>query len=154
MKITTSSEQETEMIGTKIANQLKEGDLILLEGELGSGKTFLTRSIGKALGIAERDITSPTFSIIQEYSGSLNLTHGDLYRLESWEACENLGIYDYFSQGSIIILEWAKRFESFLPEDFLLISIEATEESGRIFEFTPYGVEWRMRIEQWKKILF
>ena len=86
MKIRTSSEKETEMIGTKIANQLKEGDLILLEGELGSGKTFLTRSIGKALGIAERDITSPTFSIIQEYSGSLNLTHGDLYRLESWEA--------------------------------------------------------------------
>lgn len=154
MEILTISEKETEILGSKIASQLKNGDLILLEGELGSGKTFLTRSIGKALGIPEREITSPTFSIMQEYFGSMKLIHGDLYRLDSWEACENLGIYDYFSQDGVVILEWAKRFEEFLPEEFLVISIKGTEESGRIFDFSPYGIGWKMRIEQWEKILF
>ncbi|WP_455258051.1 tRNA (adenosine(37)-N6)-threonylcarbamoyltransferase complex ATPase subunit type 1 TsaE, partial [Peptoniphilus asaccharolyticus] len=96
--------------------------LEILNGELGAGKTTLTKSIAKGMGI-EDYITSPTFNIINEYYGDLNLYHFDTYRLENVEEVSYLGFDEYFYGEGVCVIEWADRIKSFLPEEYLEINI-------------------------------
>lgn len=116
-----------------IANDIEAGDVIALLGELGTGKTALTKYIAEGLGIKE-NISSPTFTIVKEYkSGRLPLYHYDVYRLNSGEELLDIGAEDYLSGEGICIIEWADIVADVLPEDSVIIKLEYGEkESERI----------------------
>lgn len=128
MKIITNSEQETKQIAEKIAASLEPGMTILLEGQLGAGKTTFTKGVAEGLGI-QRIIKSPTYTLIKEYTdGSLPLYHMDLYRLEDAED-EDLGLEEYFYGDGVSIVEWGSFMQEELPEEHLLIRISVIAES-------------------------
>lgn len=131
------SEADTAEFGKKLADELKEGDVLGLIGDLGTGKTTLTKYIAEGLGITET-ITSPTFTIVNEYhSGRLPLFHFDAYRLEAAGDAFEVGMEEYFDRGGISIIEWADMVAEVLPEDAKLILMEYGEEEGeRIYRCT------------------
>ena len=110
-------ERETEEFGRALAEKLEAGDVLALIGDLGTGKTTLTKSIAKGLGIGEM-ITSPTFTIVSEYfSGRLPLFHFDVYRLSGEDEAFEAGLEEYFDRGGICVIEWADIIEGLLPEN-------------------------------------
>ena len=123
-EIIIKNEQETESFGRALAEELKAGDVLALIGDLGTGKTALTRYIAKGLGIDER-ITSPTFTIVKEYTeGRLPLYHFDVYRVSDEDELFNIGIEEYFFGSGICIVEWADMILDILPENAKFIYLE------------------------------
>ena len=123
-----------------LAKYLSAGDLVLLNGDLGAGKTTLSQFIGKALGV-KRNINSPTFNIIKSYQGSnLRLHHMDCYRLEDSE--EDLGFNEYFEDEAVILIEWSQFISEFLPPSSLSINITTLNESERNIELEAQGVHY------------
>jgi tRNA threonylcarbamoyladenosine biosynthesis protein TsaE len=110
-EVFTHSAEETIAWGRKLAEKLQAPTLVLLSGELGSGKTTLTKGIVAGLNAAQEDeVTSPTFTLVHEYGSGRKVFHGDLYRIESFHDFETLGLEDVFSQPAILILEWSDKF--------------------------------------------
>ncbi|MBN2091107.1 tRNA (adenosine(37)-N6)-threonylcarbamoyltransferase complex ATPase subunit type 1 TsaE [candidate division KSB1 bacterium] len=128
IRLISQSEIATRRLGAVLAKQLRAGDVIALLGDLGSGKTCLTRGICQGLGVIE-DVTSPTFVLINEYHGRLPVYHFDFYRLESLDEIWNLGIDDYINNEGICIIEWAERGAQLLPEQRIEIYLENKFES-------------------------
>lgn len=110
-EIITRSAEETTSWGREFAERLKAPILVLLSGDLGSGKTTLTKGIVAGLGAASEDeVTSPTFTLVHEYGKGKRVYHVDLYRIETFHDFETLGLEDLFSQPGVVILEWSERF--------------------------------------------
>ncbi len=130
-------ETETKKFATDVAQTLKKGDVIALVGDLGTGKTTLSKYIAEALGITET-ITSPTFTIVQEYhSGRLPLYHFDVYRVDDIEEMYRIGYEEYFYGEGVCIVEWADIVEEIIPEDAKVIFIEYGEDEGeRLYRCT------------------
>jgi tRNA threonylcarbamoyladenosine biosynthesis protein TsaE len=123
---------------------LKAGDVICLEGDLGSGKTTLTQGIGRGLGV-DAAITSPTFIIVNEYlvrNQPHKLCHIDLYRIETSIEARTLGLEDYFYGDAICVIEWAERAVNILPKERLWISLRYLRNSERHFEFLASGARY------------
>lgn len=119
-----ASEKETEQIGEAIGQAAEAGTVVALIGDLGTGKTTLTKSIAKGLGVTET-VTSPTFNIIREYkSGRIPLYHFDVYRIGDPDEMFELGYEEYFYGDGICVVEWADIIEELLPEDAVIIRIE------------------------------
>ena len=118
-----SSENETIKLGYRIGQILKGGEVICLEGDLGAGKTSMTKGIGKALDI-DGYITSPTFTIVNEYNGRIPLFHFDAYRLSGPEELFEIGFEDYMDRQGIIVIEWEKKKKSALPQQCIWIEIK------------------------------
>lgn len=131
------NEEDTRRFGLELAADLKAGDILALIGDLGTGKTTLTKYIAEGLGVTER-ITSPTFTIVSEHrSGRLPLYHFDVYRLESGEDMFEIGAEEYFDAGGVCIIEWADRVAEILPDETICIFIECGEKEGeRIYKCT------------------
>ncbi|MDI3480956.1 MAG: tRNA threonylcarbamoyladenosine biosynthesis protein TsaE [Tepidanaerobacteraceae bacterium] len=125
----TANTNETQELGKALGKRLKPGDFLALTGDLGAGKTAFTAGIARGLGI-EEDITSPTFTIINQYEAKIPLAHMDAYRLNGPEELENIGYYDYL-EGFVVVLEWADRVECLVPEDALRIDIAVLDENRR-----------------------
>jgi tRNA threonylcarbamoyladenosine biosynthesis protein TsaE len=132
-KIKIESESDTRALGLRIAEVLEPGDIIALIGDLGTGKTALTKYIAEGLGITE-EINSPTFNIVKEYrSGRLPLFHFDVYRLADSDEFYDAGAEDYLSGRGVCVIEWADIVADALPEDALAVSIEYGDtESARV----------------------
>jgi hydrolase, P-loop family len=130
-------ETETKKFATDVAQTLKKGDVIALVGDLGTGKTTLSKYIAEALGITET-ITSPTFTIVQEHhSGRLPLYHFDVYRVDDIEEMYRIGYEEYFYGEGVCIVEWADIVEEIIPEDAKVIFIEYGEDEGeRLYRCT------------------
>lgn len=130
-------ETETKKFATDVTQTLKKGDVIALVGDLGTGKTTLSKYIAEALGITET-ITSPTFTIVQEYhSGRLPLYHFDVYRVDDIEEMYRIGYEEYFYGEGVCIVEWADIVEEIIPEDAKVIFIEYGEDEGeRLYRCT------------------
>ena len=130
-------ETETKKFATDVAQTLKKGDVIALVGDLGTGKTTLSKYIAEALGITET-ITSPTFTIVQEYhSGRLPLYHFDVYRVDDIEEMYRIGYEEYFYGEGVCIVEWADIVEEIIPEYAKVIFIEYGEdERERLYRCT------------------
>lgn len=130
-------ETETKKFATDVAQTLKKGDVIALVGDLGTGKTTLSKYIAEALEITET-ITSPTFTIVQEYhSGRLPLYHFDVYRVDDIEEMYRIGYEEYFYGEGVCIVEWADIVEEIIPEDAKVIFIEYGEDEGeRLYRCT------------------
>ncbi len=110
-EVITRSAEETIAWGREFAGRLKAPVLVLLTGELGSGKTTLTKGIVAGLGAAgEDEVTSPTFTLVHVYGGATKVYHGDLYRIESFHDFETLGLEDVFAVPAVMILEWSEKF--------------------------------------------
>lgn len=123
-----------------LVRHLEPSDLILLNGDLGAGKTTLTQFIGKHLGV-KRNINSPTFNIIKSYKGSnLNLHHMDCYRLE--DSDEDLGFDEYFQDEGITIIEWSQFIQDLLPKEHLIINIETLSETKRTIKLEAQGTHY------------
>jgi tRNA threonylcarbamoyladenosine biosynthesis protein TsaE len=133
MLTVTNSAAETKALGEKLASRLKAGDVVVLEGELGAGKSELARGIARGLGVTET-VTSPSFTILNVYeSGRCPLYHFDWYRLESEEELYELGMDEYLGGDGIAVIEWAERCPEAVPENVLRIRLEVTGgESRRI----------------------
>lgn len=129
----THSAEETVALGRRLASELSPPKLVLLRGELGAGKTTLVKGIAEAFGAASQDeVTSPTFTLIHEYrSPKVNLYHIDLYRVDSQRELETLGIDDLFDSKSVLLIEWGEKFERFVRERDVEITLERTGESER-----------------------
>lgn len=108
MHYLSRSVNETKQIGEILGAQLKQGDSVLLTGEMGSGKTHFTKGLGKAFAI-EDEITSPTFALVNEYFGKLNLFHFDLFRIDNFDDLYGIGFFDYVERNGIMVIEWSER---------------------------------------------
>ena len=127
MTYVTNSPAETEALGQRLAETLQPGDVIAYTGDLGAGKTAFTRGLARGLGITER-ITSPTFTIVNEYEGRTPLFHFDMYRLGSSDELFDIGWDDYLARGGVCAVEWSERVSDALPEDTIFVDIARTDE--------------------------
>lgn len=137
--IVSQGEAETLRLGGLIAQVLRPGDVLGLIGDLGAGKTRLTQAIAIGLGVPAADVNSPTFTLIQEYSGRYPLRHCDTYRLRHPSEFAELGIEELFGEDGIALVEWADRVREDLPRDRLELTISATGASIRAVEFRALG---------------
>ena len=135
--IEINNQDDTRAFGLALAEEALPGTVYALIGDLGTGKTTLTKSIAEGLGI-ERHITSPTFTIVQEYrEGRLPLFHFDVYRLRNAEDLFEIGADEYFYGRGVCVVEWADLVMEALPEDTKFICIDyAEEENGRVYKCT------------------
>lgn len=127
--ILSSSAEETLALGEKYANTLKRGDVVLLEGEMGAGKTVFCKGIAKGLGICD-EILSPTYAYMNEYDGKLY--HFDCYRLKNGSQAEALGLCDYFYSDGVCVIEWGQNIADVLPENCKKVVIEKTDGGRKI----------------------
>ncbi len=128
MEYVSKSEKETIKIAKDFAKTLKGGDVVLLNGEMGAGKTAFTKGIAVALGITEQ-ITSPTYAYMNDYDSKLY--HYDCYRLSSGEDAEALGLTDYFYSNGICVIEWSENIIDVLPKKVIEVKIEKINEKTR-----------------------
>lgn len=139
MEIILNSLEETNEFGIKLGNILKGGDIVCLNGDLGAGKTTLTKSIGLGLGVDEY-ITSPTFALINQYEGRVPVYHFDVYRLDNVEELYDLGFDEYFYGPGVSIIEWAEKIERLLPEERIVLNMKKGKDiNGRSIEISGYG---------------
>lgn len=132
LTITSESDQATILIGKEIGALLLEGDVVGLVGELGSGKTWLTKGIALGLGVSPKAIvTSPSFTLVNEYEGRTPLFHMDVYRLGTLEEALSAGLEEYFHSGGVVVLEWADRWPEMLPEHALTIQLHILDDHRR-----------------------
>lgn len=142
MKVTSTSVSDTLSVGRKIAENLQKGDIICLFGQLGSGKTVLTKGIASGLGIKKNKIISPSFVLIREYAktqAKLPFYHFDLYRLKAPKDVLTLGYEEYLYGDGITVIEWADRLEYLLPREFLKVELFIKAESQRLLKFSAMG---------------
>ena len=138
IKIISHSAEETEKIGSDIAQKLNGTEVIALFGGLGMGKTAFTRGLSRGLGVND-GVSSPTFALVNEYSGKYNIYHFDMYRVTSWDDLYSTGFFDYIDTG-VLVIEWSENIEGALPDNAIRIRIsKGNFDNERVFEFE--GVE-------------
>ncbi len=132
----TQSPYGTVKLAEKVAQRVREGTVICLEGALGAGKTLFVQSMARTLGV-QGEVTSPTFNLMNIYEGFCPIVHFDLYRLQTEEELEDIGFYEYtdFPDG-IVFIEWAEKFPEALPDDYVKIQIERMKDSGKMRRIT------------------
>ena len=136
----TNSAEETEQLGERIASKLKGMEVIALFGGLGMGKTAFTRGLARGLG-ADDVVSSPTFALVNEYSGRVPVYHFDMYRVTSWDDLYSTGFFDYLDTG-VLVIEWSEKIEGALPENALRITISRGEsDNQRIFDIEGVTLE-------------
>ncbi|MBR2375339.1 MAG: tRNA (adenosine(37)-N6)-threonylcarbamoyltransferase complex ATPase subunit type 1 TsaE [Clostridia bacterium] len=131
-KVVTQSRAETEAFASEYAKTLRAGDVVLLDGEMGAGKTVFSKGVAKGLGI-EEEVTSPTYAYMNDYDG--RLFHYDCYRIESVEQAEQLGLADYFDMGGICLIEWSQNIAPLLPKNVKRVVIRKRNENEREIEY-------------------
>ena len=136
MEYLSHSPEETEHIGEMLGRRLRPGTVVAYRGRLGMGKTAFTRGLARGLGCAGR-VTSPTFTIVNEYDGATPLFHFDMYRLGSSDELFDIGWEDYLTRGGVCAVEWSERVDDAMPADTLWVDIaRGTDESDRIITIT------------------
>jgi tRNA threonylcarbamoyladenosine biosynthesis protein TsaE len=147
IEITTRSPEETQELGKQLGKLAQPGDVYLLSGQLGAGKTCLTQGIAWGLGSKEY-AASPTFVLMRELKGRLMLYHIDLYRLDHLEEIADLGLDDYFYGKGICVVEWAEKGLAILPEENLLVQINYLSDNERRLIITPNGQRYDELVQQ------
>jgi tRNA threonylcarbamoyladenosine biosynthesis protein TsaE len=138
VKRTTRTPSETRRLGERIGRMLRAGDVVLLSGELGAGKTVLAQGIGRGLGVTD-PIKSSSFVIMNEYDGrELRLFHADLYRLEDPQQVAELAL-DELAQRGVLVVEWPERAEAEMPDEHLRVSLAYDGAKGRVVEIAGRG---------------
>lgn len=126
----TNSDKETEAIGEAFGRSVKDGTVIAMYGDLGAGKTAFVRGMARGMGISER-VSSPTFTIVNEYLGDRTLIHFDMYRLGSADELFDIGWEDYLARGAVCAVEWSENVEEAFYGDEIRLTIEKTSDTSR-----------------------
>jgi len=148
-EITTNSPEETQEFGARLGKLARPGDVFLLVGKLGAGKTCLTQGIARGLGIKEY-AASPSFVVVRELYGRLPLYHMDCYRLDNLEEIAELGLDDYFYGQGVSVVEWAEKGISLLPPEHLLIEMSYVSDTGRRLKLKARGKRYRQLVVELK----
>ncbi|MFC1940915.1 tRNA (adenosine(37)-N6)-threonylcarbamoyltransferase complex ATPase subunit type 1 TsaE [Chloroflexota bacterium] len=151
LELITHSPEQTQKLGMHIGQLAQPGDIFLLVGKLGTGKTCLTQGIGWGLGI-EGYVMSPSFVIMRELYGRLPLYHIDLYRLDRIEESIDLGLDDYLYGRGVCVVEWAEKALSILPKKHLLIKMSHLSDTERSFQLEPKGQRYLEIVAQLKQL--
>ncbi|WP_297998831.1 tRNA (adenosine(37)-N6)-threonylcarbamoyltransferase complex ATPase subunit type 1 TsaE [uncultured Phascolarctobacterium sp.] len=139
MEIYLQDRAATEALGKLLGRHAVDGDVFCLTGDLGAGKTLLSRGVAEALGVSSEDVTSPTFAIMNVYQGTeLEVRHFDLYRLNRPEELEDIGFDEYVGGDGVTLIEWAELFSEQLPEEYLQITLRL-DGAGRRAVLEPKG---------------
>jgi tRNA threonylcarbamoyladenosine biosynthesis protein TsaE len=138
LRLFLRSQRETQQLGRALARALLPGDLVVLEGELGAGKTCLVRSIVRALGVpASQPVTSPTFEIMHEFAGRVPIIHADLYRLAEGEPLDELGLVSHVGSDAVVLVEWGERFAEQLGPSGVRVTMSLAQGSARKVQIAP-----------------
>ncbi len=124
----SKSREQTEEFAAQYAKTLRAGDVVLLDGDMGAGKTVFAKGVARGLGI-EEEVTSPTYAYMNDYDG--RLFHYDCYRIETPEQAERLGLADYFDMGGVCLVEWAQNIAPLLPKNVKRVQIKKIDENER-----------------------
>lgn len=139
MKYISNSEKDTYKLAKMFEEKLHGGEVVILNGDLGAGKTTFTKGLCKALGVTE-NVTSPTFTLMNIYkSGRLNLYHFDMYRIEDESEALELGLDEFFNSNGVCMIEWAENIRNMIPKNHITINITKLGENSREFEFLGMG---------------
>ena len=147
-KIPLRSKTDTERLGRAIGQVLRGGEVIALTGELGAGKTCMVRGIAQGVGLSSEEVSSPTFTIIQEYASHPSIVHVDLYRLNDPSEIEDIGLSSYFDTNHVVIIEWADRAKKIqLPNDRLILELSHAGHYSRWMKLQAFGVKSQALLE-------
>jgi len=138
LTIITKSPEETKKLGKEVGKLARPGDLLAFYGELGAGKTCFIQGISQGLEVKDY-VTSPSFTIINEYQGKIPIFHFDLFRLNNAEEILELSYKEYFYGEGLTVIEWAEKIERFLPKEHLKIDIKFKDRYQRTISFIPQG---------------
>ena len=144
---------QTQRCGSQLAQHLAPGTIILLEGDLGAGKTTFTKGIAHGLGV-EGYVNSPTFTLVNEYEGRLPVYHLDCYRLESGQEALDFGIEEYLYGDGVTIIEWPERIREIWPESYIHVSLGYLTETKRSLRLEPVGPAYIGMMQDFKKSAF
>jgi tRNA threonylcarbamoyladenosine biosynthesis protein TsaE len=140
---------DTRSVGEAFADLLRPRDAVILTGELGAGKTTLVQGIARGLGVTDR-VVSPTFTLVREYHGRLEVAHVDVYRLERIQDVMDLGLEELGDGEAVLLVEWGDAVEEVLPADHVTIELTGAEDDDtRRLVFTPGGQTW---VERWERL--
>jgi tRNA threonylcarbamoyladenosine biosynthesis protein TsaE len=142
VEILCATAADTMAVGRRLAGLLWAGDVVLIEGELGAGKTTFVAGLAEGLGV-EEPITSPTFILMRTYPGLLSLTHADVYRLETLAEIEDLELTEASAEG-VLAVEWGTAIEQWMPASHLVVRLTLEDGEQRRIELVPYG-SWATR---------
>lgn len=148
---TSHGAEQTQQMGRHLGGLAQPGDVFLLMGDLGAGKTTFTQGIAWGLGVLEYAV-SPSFVLVREYQGRLPLYHVDLYRLEKAAEIGDLGLDEYFYGRGVSVVEWADRGASLLPPEHLLVRIEFCNENERLLHFHPRGKRYAELVKKLRSL--
>ena len=143
MKKLSRSVTQTLSLGRRIAHRLLGGEIILLSGPLGAGKTVLAKGIAQGLGINPAEVISPTFVLLRIHKGKYSLQHFDLYRLKTLQDILSLGYEEYFYSDAITLIEWPERLKFLLPKEFLKIKLVIKDKDQRSLQFIAKGSRYK-----------
>ena len=148
----TKSADDTRALAAELAAVARPGDLFLLAGDLGAGKTTWTQGLARGLGVTDR-VTSPTFTLVQTYPGRLQLLHADVYRLDHLQEVVDLGLPELVEEDAVAVVEWGDLAAPAMPRDFLAVRIGFDDASdpnasddARTFVLEPIGASWIERL--------
>lgn len=136
-EVLSTSPEQTDNLAASVASTLKPGDVVCLHGDLGAGKTHFVKGVAACFGINPDMVNSPTFTLINEYSGSISVYHFDCYRINDVREALEIGAEEYLYGNGICLIEWAEKISGIIPEDALHISIAKIGKSERLFRFKP-----------------
>ncbi len=148
MQKLSNSVNQTLRIGRRIAKNLSGGEIILLFGNLGAGKTVLAKGIAQGLGINKNEVISPTFVSLRIHKGKKFLQHFDLYRIKNPDELFALGYEEYFYNDAVTIIEWPQRLKFLLPKEFLKIKLMVKDKNKRLLKFTVKGNRYKKLLEK------
>lgn len=152
MEIYLPDAAATERLGNVLGKLARSGDVFCFTGDLGAGKTLMSRGISLALGVAEDEVTSPTFAIMNVYDGSeLEVRHFDLYRLNRPEELEDIGFNEYAGGDGVTLIEWAELFAEELPEEYMQVTL-LIEGAGRKAVLAPKGERYEELLQEVKQL--
>jgi len=152
--VMSASEEQTYELGRELAGDILPGDLLGLSGDLGAGKTCLIQGICRGLGVPQHIyITSPTFIILNRYTGRIPIYHFDFYRLSTKSEIMDLGYEEYFFSDGVCLIEWAERAVGLLPEEYLKIEMYITSPTQRRIELIPCGEGYKRRFSHMNRDL-
>jgi len=153
IELETGTADRTRDVGAALATMLQPRDTVMLTGDLGAGKTTLVQGIGRGLGVEEQ-VASPTFTLVKEYGGRLDVAHVDVYRLERVQDVVDLGLDELGGPDRVLLVEWGDAVQDLLPDDRLRVELTTgTGDETRRIVLTPHGRSWTLRWERLEQVL-
>ena len=153
MKLECGSAEQTRAVAAALATLLEAGDVILLVGDLGTGKTTFAQGLARGLGV-EAPVTSPSFTLVQEYAGRLPVVHVDVYRLQRIQELHDLGFEEFVDGSGVLIVEWGDVVAQVLPADRMVVCMEAgAGDDERFVTIETEGLRWRGRQAELERVV-